>query len=135
MFTKRVIMRYPTKLVDKPIVSKLVKEFHLDFNILKASVTPNEEGVLVLELIGDRKNYNKAMDYLKGLNVTIQPFKHDIIRNEKKCTHCGACVVACPAEALIVETKSRKIIFDEKKCIACELCIPICPVRAMEMHY
>jgi len=30
-----------------------VKQYNLDFNILKAQITPNEEGLLVVELKGE----------------------------------------------------------------------------------
>jgi len=41
-------------------VSRLVKEYSLDFNILKASFTPDEEGLMVLELTGEQEDYDKA---------------------------------------------------------------------------
>lgn len=135
MFSRKNVFKFPQALLDKPIISKLVKDFNLDFNILRASVTPNEEGILVLELIGDSKDYKKGIDYLKGLGVIIQPLSQDIKRNEKRCTHCGACIIICPTEALVVDKKTRKVSFFNDKCIACELCIPACPPRAMEVHY
>jgi ABC-type methionine transport system ATPase subunit len=52
--SKRIVLHFPRRMVDRPIVSKLVKDFNLDFNILKASVTPDEEGLLVMELTGKR---------------------------------------------------------------------------------
>ena len=48
--TKKIVLRFPQNLVDQPIICRLVKDFDLEFNILRASVTPEEEGLLVLEL-------------------------------------------------------------------------------------
>jgi len=48
--SKRIVLHFPKRMVDRPIVSRLVKDYDLDFNILKALVTPEEEGLLVLEL-------------------------------------------------------------------------------------
>ncbi|MCX6349024.1 MAG: NIL domain-containing protein, partial [Candidatus Aureabacteria bacterium] len=45
MITRRVVLHFPSRLVDQPIISRMVREFKLDFNILKASVTPKEEGL------------------------------------------------------------------------------------------
>jgi ABC-type methionine transport system ATPase subunit len=59
--SRRLVLRFPRKLVDKPIVSRLVKDFDLDFNILKASVTPGEEGLLIMELTGESRNYDKGI--------------------------------------------------------------------------
>ena len=63
---RRLVLRFPRKLVDRPLVSHLVRDFGLDFNILKASVTPGEEGLLVMELIGEARNYDKGITYLTG---------------------------------------------------------------------
>jgi len=135
MTSKKIVLHFPLHSVDQPIVYKLVKDFDLQFNILKASVTPQEEGLMVLELIGTKENFDKGMEYLKSCGVTTQPLSKDIVRNEEKCTHCGVCVPVCPVEALTVDPQTRKVIFDNKKCIACELCIKICPPRAMEVNF
>ena len=49
--SRRLVLRFPRRLVDRPLVSHLVRDFGLDFNILKASVTPGEEGLLVMEIL------------------------------------------------------------------------------------
>ena len=135
MVSKRIVLHFPHRLVDQPIVYKLVKEFDLQFNILKAFVTPQEEGLMVLELIGKRENFDKGIEYLLSCGVRIQSLAQDIIRNEEKCTNCGVCVPICPTDALVVDPETRKVLFHNKKCIACELCVKICPPRAMEVHF
>jgi len=135
MTTKRIVLHFPPRLVDQPIVYKLVKDFDLKFNILKAYVTPQEEELMVLELIGEDEAFKKAMEYLQASGVKIQPLSEDIIRNSSKCTDCGLCVPICPVDALVVDHATRKVIFHEDKCIACELCIKICPTHAMEVHF
>jgi len=135
MVSKKIVLHFPRRLVDQPIVYKLVKDFDLQFNILKASVTPEEEGLMVFELTGKKENYDKGIEYLESCGVKIQPLSRDVTRNEEKCTHCGVCVPICPTGALIVDEKTRKVLFKNEKCIACELCIKICPPRAMEVHF
>jgi len=135
MKSQKVVLRFPHKLVDQPIVCRLVKDYNLDFNILKAYITPEEEGLLVLELIGKNEDFKKGIDYIKSMGVSVQPLSKDIKRNDKKCTHCGACVTICPSDALVLDPATRKVIFHEDKCIACELCIKACPPRAMEIHF
>ncbi|MDD5432588.1 MAG: NIL domain-containing protein [Candidatus Omnitrophica bacterium] len=135
MVTKRIVLHFPRRLVDQPIVYKLVKEYDLRFNILKASVTPQEEGLMVLELSGKKESFEEAMKYLASCGVNVQPLSQDVIRNEDKCTNCGVCVPICPVSALVVDPKTRKVVFDNKKCIACELCVKICPPRAMEVRF
>lgn len=135
MVSKRIVLHFPHRLVNQPIVYKLVKEYDLQFNILKAFVTPEEEGLMVLELSGKRENFDKGIEYLKSCGVKMQPLSQDVVRNEAKCTDCGVCIPICPTEALTVDKETRKVRFDNKKCIACELCVKICPPRAMEVHF
>ena len=135
MDSQRIVLKFPHKLVDQPIVYRMVKDFDLEFNILKAYVTPREEGLMVLELKGEDHDLVKALKYVKSLGVTIHPLSKDIKRNEAKCTHCGACVPICPTGALVTDPLTRKVFFYDTKCIACELCIKACPPRAMELHF
>jgi ferredoxin len=135
IISHRIVLRFPRSLVDQPIVCRLAKDYNLEFNILKASVTPKEEGLLVLELNGERQDYEKGMRYLAEMGVEIQPLSQDVIRNETRCTHCGACVVICPTGALALDPVTRRVNFYDDKCIACELCVLACPPRAMEVRF
>ena len=135
MVSKRIVLHFPHRLVDQPIVYKLIKEYDLQFNILKASITPQEEGLMVLELVGKRENFDKGIEYLQSCGVRIQSLSQDVVRNEEKCTNCGVCIPICPTQALVVDPDTRKVLFHTKKCIACELCVKICPPRAMEVHF
>lgn len=133
--SKRIVLHFPKRLTSQPIVYRLVKDFDLEFNILKASVTPGEEGLLVMELTGEQRNYDKGIKYLTDAGVKIQSLSQDVVRNEERCTHCGACITLCPSGAFSLEPGTRKVIFDNSKCIVCELCIKACPPRAMELYF
>jgi len=122
-------------MLDRPIVSRLVKDYDLDFNILKALVTPEEEGLLVLELSGEQQEYDKGIRYLTKTGVKIQSLSQDVLRNEERCTHCGACITICPSGAFELDPVTRHVNFYDKKCVACGLCIKACPPRAMEVHF
>ncbi|MFH1905263.1 MAG: NIL domain-containing protein [bacterium] len=135
MISKRMVLHFPHKLVDQPIVCKLVRDYNLEFNILKAYVTPREEGLLVLELSGEGEDYKQGIQYLTEVGVKVQPLSQDIVRNERRCTDCGVCVPICPTAALVVESLTRKVHFYDNKCIACGFCVKACPVRAMEVHF
>jgi ferredoxin len=132
--SKRVVLHFPRNLVDQPIIYRLVRDYDLMFNILKASVTPKEEGLLVLELSGEEKDYEKGVRYLAEVGVEIQSLSRDVYRDEVRCTHCGACITICPTHAFDLEPSTRKVNFLDEKCIACGLCIKACPPRAMEIH-
>ncbi len=133
--TKKIVLRFPKRLVDRPIIYRLVKDYDLEFNILKASITPEQEGLLVLELKGKQEEYDKGIDFLIKGGVKIQSLSQDVTRNEARCTSCGACVTICPTRAFSTDPRTREVLFDNEKCIACGLCIPACPPRAMEVHF
>jgi ferredoxin len=133
--TKRVVMRFPRRLVQRPIIYRLVKDYDLEFNILKASITPEEEGLLVLELKGTPEEYDRGIEFLIKAGVKIQSLSQDVTRNDERCTSCGACITVCPTGAFRTDPRTREILFDNEKCIACGACIPACPPRAMEVHF
>jgi ferredoxin len=133
--SKRIVLRFPKRLVERPIIYRLVKDYDLEFNILKASITPEQEGLLVLELKGNQQEYDKGIEFLIKAGVQIQSLSQDVTRNDERCTHCGACITVCPTGAFRLDPKNRMVIFENEKCIACGLCIPACPPRAMEVHF
>jgi len=133
--SKRIVLRYPKRLVDRPIVYRLVKDYNLKFNILKALFTQEAEGLMVLEISGEQKDYDKGIRYLTESGVRIQSLSQDVIRNEERCTHCGACITICPTDAFELDPLTRRVNFDNEKCVACGQCIKACPPRAMELHF
>ncbi|MBL7126054.1 MAG: 4Fe-4S binding protein [Dehalococcoidales bacterium] len=135
--TKRVVLHFPRRLVEQPVIYHLVRDFNLEFNILRASITaePEEEGLLVLQLKGEQDEYDKGVKFLLKAGVKIQSLSQDVTRNEARCTHCGACVTICPPGAFVIDSKTRQVRFEDEKCVACGLCIKACPPRAMEVHF
>jgi ferredoxin len=135
MYSKMISLRFPEKVVNEPVVVNLVKTFDLTFNILKATIYPRKEGLMVLELSGHKKNFQKGVRYLKGLGIKVENIGQDIRRDEEVCFQCGACTAVCPTGALHIERPSMAVIFDREKCSACELCVAACPARAMEVKF
>ncbi len=78
---------------------RLPHEYGLLFNILRASITPQEEGLMVLELSGEDTDYRRATDYLQGMGIGIQPLVQDIRKDDDRCTDCGEGVPCCPVAA------------------------------------
>ncbi|OGP77653.1 MAG: hypothetical protein A2V86_06545 [Deltaproteobacteria bacterium RBG_16_49_23] len=135
MQKKRVVFNYPSHLVDQPVISKLVKDYDLTVNILRARITPKEEGRLVLEIVGKRAGLEAGFQYLRNLGIETQPLAQDVKWHEDRCTHCTACISVCHPQALDVNRKTMEVSFNRDKCIACELCIPVCPYQAMEILF
>ncbi|MDP2919189.1 MAG: 4Fe-4S binding protein [Dehalococcoidia bacterium] len=135
MVSKKIVLHFSRRLVDRPIVYHLIKDYDLEFNILKAQVTPAEEGMMVLELKGKQGDFDRGIKFLTDTGVVIDALSESILRNEQRCTHCGACVTMCPTGAFELDLVTRKTKFLPAKCIVCGLCIKGCPPRAMELHF
>jgi len=129
----KVVLHFSKEIWDKPIIYKLIKEYDLIVNILKASVLPKRESYLILELEGDSNIYRQGIDYLKECGVVVDSIDQDIKRDEDICTHCGACTAICPTNALSINRDTMEVLFDSELCSGCELCVPVCPPRAMEV--
>jgi ferredoxin len=134
--SKRFVLTFPKNKIDQPIVYRLIKDYNLSFNILRANIKPDDEGIMALELTGEDDDIKKGMEYLKKQGVGVQPLSKKIEVNWEKCTQCGACVAQCPVSALYIKDKKTQVVeFDPEKCIACELCVQPCPPRAIEVKF
>ncbi len=131
MYSKLLYLRFPRTEVQKPVVCHLATDYNLIFNIMHATIFPRKEGVMVLELSGDRKDFNQGIKYLKDQGVQVENAGREIKRDNNKCTHCGACTAVCPTEALMIQRPEMAVEFNQDKCTACEMCTTACPTRAM----
>lgn len=134
MYSKILILRFPRTIVHRPLCCELVRKFDLTFNILNAEVFPRKEGVLVLEVSGERKNFKQGVKYLKEQGVQVKNARQEVKRVDDKCTHCGSCTAICTTGALFIKRPEMTVEFDHSKCSICELCIPVCPTRAMKVR-
>lgn len=135
MSAKKIVLRFPPQIVDKPWLYHLVKDFDLMVNVLKANVNPYKEGFIVVELSGDNDKYEQGLGYLQEHGVRIDNLSQNIVRNQDRCTHCGACTSICPSSALYVSRPSMEVIFDDDKCVVCGVCLRTCPVKAIELNF
>ena len=133
MNTRTYILKFPKEVIDQPIISNLVKKYDLEFNILKATILLQQEGVMVLEFLGHKTNVKKGIAYLNEMGVSVKSMAGNIRRDDEKCYQCGACTGVCPTGALSLHRPDMAVLFDEEKCTACGLCVPVCPARAMEV--
>lgn len=135
MYSKMLSLRFPKEIVNEPIVVNLVQKFNLSFNILKATIYPRKEGMMVLELSGDRKDFQDGVRYLKSVGIKVDSIGSDIRRDEERCFQCGACTAVCPTGALHIVRPDMTVLFQKERCSACELCVAACPAQAMEVKF
>ncbi|WP_025270662.1 NIL domain-containing protein [Hippea sp. KM1] len=134
MISKKVVLRFPKDIADKPLISDICKKYDLTFNIMKANIFPRKEGVLTLEISGNDESFYKGIDYLKENGVELTFVEESIKRDEDSCYHCGFCVAVCPTQALTIEDrKTMRVELYKDRCIACGYCVKVCPVKAMSL--
>ena len=133
--TKIYLFRYPKETSNQPVICQLVQRYEVEFNILKADIRPQRDGIMVLELRGQKEKVADALDYLKTLGVKAERLASKVQKDESKCFQCGACTGICPVGALYVQRPTMEVIFDPEKCTACGLCVAGCPVRAINISF
>lgn len=131
-YSKIISLHFSSDVVRRPMMYNLAKHFDLTFNIIKARISPREEGHMILELSGKEEDYKKGISYLQEHGISIQDVARSINRDEESCTHCGMCTALCLTKALYLDQETRMVLFDSSKCTACGMCTKICPVSAMQ---
>jgi L-aspartate semialdehyde sulfurtransferase ferredoxin len=131
MKSKNVLMIFDKKIMYKPLIYRLAKDFDVIFNVLEAKILPKLEGRLILELRGTDDSIEKSIAYLTSEGVTVETLVDKIIRDEERCVDCGACTSVCRVDALCIDRNTMEVSFDHEKCVACGMCKIACPVGAM----
>ncbi len=133
MYSKMLRLRFPKSTANKPIVCNMVRQFDLTFNILRATIYPRQEGMMIMELSGHRKNFNSGVAYLKEMGIKVESIHQDVRRDDNVCWRCGLCTSICPTGALSIKRPEMDVVFDPDKCSGCEMCVSVCPPRAMHV--
>lgn len=130
-------MTFPPELSEKPLTYYLVKDYDLAINILKAKITPGEEGKLVIEIShpDSMEKVQAGIEFLKSHGVHVEPVSKEIILNEAECINCGCCTAVCQSGALTMNQPDWKLQFDKDQCIVCEMCVNACPMRVIEVIF
>jgi ferredoxin len=130
----RVVLSFPPSNVEEPITYRLIKDYDLVVNILRASIDPGKQGRMVVALSGEESQLSLAFNYLDKLGVNIEPLSQEIQHLEERCTGCTACVPICPTGALDVNRETWKVSYDPEKCVVCFSCVDVCIYKAVEVN-
>ena len=74
----RLWLIFPPKLITRPILWELSKEFSVVTNIRQASVT-DEVGIVSLSLEGEADEISRAIAWMEGLGVKVDPVELNTI--------------------------------------------------------
>ena len=75
---KRLWLTYPKNAIQRPAIYELGHKFKVVTNIRQASVT-EEVGIVSLELVGNRNEIKKAIKWLEGLGIKVEPVEINVI--------------------------------------------------------
>ena len=75
---ERVYLTFPKDLIKEPVLSLLAKQFDVVFNIRGSTVTA-ELGLVALEIDGKEAEVTKAIGWLKGKGVSVEPIEKNVI--------------------------------------------------------
>jgi len=78
--TKRVWLTYPKKVIQRPVIYELGHKFKVVTNIRQTSVT-KDVGIVSLELEGERSEIKKAIKWLEGGGVKVEPVGINVIES------------------------------------------------------
>lgn len=65
-------------LVKEPVIWEMSKKFDVIFNIRRARVT-EAIGELIIELDGEDKILDSAVEWLKEKGIKVKPVTHDVL--------------------------------------------------------
>jgi len=68
----RLWLMYPARLITRPVIYELGKNFAIVTNIRQCSVT-DEIGLVSLELDGEREEIKRAIAWLEEIGVKVEP--------------------------------------------------------------
>jgi hypothetical protein len=76
----RLWLMYPPKLITTPVIWELGHKFTVVTNVRQASVT-DEIGIVCLELEGRREEVKKAIAWLEGCGISVEPVEINVIES------------------------------------------------------
>ena len=93
---KKLVLSFPPHLIGQAITYRLITDYGLVVNILRARITPQEWGSMVLELGDGNERLAEAVAFLMELGVGVEPLSKEVRWHEERCIHCTACTGPCP---------------------------------------
>lgn len=132
MSQKSAILNFPESLMDRPVISWVIRNYNVEVNIIQAHITPEEDGYMFAIFSGKRQAIEQAFDYLRESSIKVVLPARNVVWNESRCVHCTACVGQCSSLAFTINQKSKMVEHIVDRCIACKLCIPACCYGALE---
>jgi len=131
MVQKFAILNFPKSMIEKPVISRVIRDYDVEVNILQAKITPEEDGRMFVIFSGGPDAVEQSLGYLRESGVQVILPTQNLVWDESRCVSCSACVGQCISNAFTVDPQTHRVTYESERCIACELCIPACFYKAI----
>lgn len=125
---------FPASLTNTPLTYRLIKEFNLKVNILKANIDYNHVGNILYEITGEEDQVDRTLTELRKSGLSCTMIDATIQVDEARCTDCGTCSAVCLTGALAIGEPDWSLSFSAGKCVGCNHCITVCPSKAIRIR-
>lgn len=129
----KVVLNFPENIVEEPITYHLIVDYGVQVNILRASIDPGKQGMMVVKLSGKESQVSHGLNYLEEVGVQVESLAQEIRHLEDRCASCTACIPHCPTHALEVDRQSWHVFFEPEKCVLCLSCLETCIYKAISV--
>ncbi len=79
MTSLKVRLTFPPEKITEPIIYNIGQQFRVITNIRRANVT-EESGWVMLEIRGTSDEIERAIEYLKNIQVQVEPVEGDVVQ-------------------------------------------------------
>jgi ferredoxin len=132
----KYVLGYSAETVSEPILWKLTKDYDIRVNILRAEISPGQEGNLLVELDAESDGkLEAALAWLDTIGVTWVNVAKRLSWDETRCIDCGGCSGVCFSGAITLDRSTWKLVVDRDKCIACGGCVKACPMGCFTLDF
>jgi len=69
--TRKLQLHYPLARLTEPVITRLVTEFDLEPNLLRADVDAHTGGWMVTELTGESTSIDNAAEWMRSQGLTV----------------------------------------------------------------
>lgn len=132
----KYVLTYAADTVSEPLLWKLVKDYDLKVNILRASISPGQEGNLLVEFdVDDEGRLARAVSWIESTGVTCVSVSKRLSWKEEACVDCGSCTGVCFSGAIAMDRATWKLAVTPEACVACGSCVTACPFGCFALDF
>ncbi len=124
-----LLLKFDSKTIRKPIISKATLETNALINILRANVGARK-GEMVVEV--DDSKARDVEEVFRRFGVEVVELREGIVKDEERCAHCGLCISICPVEVFEFDEEWRVVVRGDR-CVHCGVCVGVCPCNALSL--